>query len=72
MENLRAAFESVSVNFALPDPPRGALPHLITEFPAGVKVDADLAGIIKILNGGPFPPKPLVRNERSEVDMCRA
>ncbi len=72
MESIRVAFENVSVNSAIRDPPRGALPYLVTEFPAGVKVDADLAGIIKILNGGPFPPDPLRRGKRSEVSMCRA
>ncbi len=72
MEDLRAAFESVSVYSTLPDTPRSALPQLVAEFPAGVKVDAHLQGIIRVLDGSLFPPKPLVRNERSEVDMCKA
>ncbi len=71
MESLCAAFESVSVNSAIPDPPRRALPYLVTEFPAGVKVDADLVGIIRFLNGSPFPPDPLVRDKRSEASLCR-
>ncbi len=71
MESIRAAFESVSVNSAVRDPPRGSLPYLVTEFPAGVKVDADLMGIIGTLNGGPFPPDQLGRGKHSEVSMRR-